>query len=371
MDVPFTGPALGRPGNLLKDEHMKIWIDLDNSPHVLLFAPIIRRLTARGINVLITVREFSQTRELARQHGLEFVPVGRHYESGNKAAKIAGTLFRSIQLARFVAAQKITAAVSHGSRALVLASKMLRIPSMTLYDYEFASCRLYNLLSRKILAPQIVPDDRLIAQGLDLSKLIRYPGLKEEVYVYDFQPDPAVLCRLGIDGTRVVVTLRPPAPWAHYHDELSTTMFTALLNRLRELPCVEVAIPARTEAQKQDLLNRYCLTENRFHIFTQPVDGLSLMWASDHVFSGGGTMTREAALLGMNVYSIFGGRLGAGDESLIRSGKLKSLREPSDIATIDFVKHPRPARPPHGSIDLASLLAGQIERFARESVSNA
>jgi hypothetical protein len=344
---------------------MTFWIDLDNSPHVLLFAPIIRELERRGVRLIITVREFAQTRELARRHGLEFTTVGKHYGSASKIVKVGGTLRRAASLAKFVRGHEITAAISQGSRALVLAAKAMRLPVMTLYDYEFASCRLYNMFSDRITVPEVIPSERLVAQGLDLKKLVRYPGLKEEVYVYGFKPDNDVADKLELDKDKVIVTLRPPAQWAHYHHERSEIMFRALMDRLKREGNVQVVIPARTEAQAEELRRTYGLS-GRFRIFTRPVDGLSLMWCSDLVFSGGGTMTREAALLGLNVYTIFGGRLGAGDESLIRDGRLKALREPAELDRISFERREKALAPSHDHKQLATHLADEMVRFAEE-----
>ncbi len=342
---------------------MKLWIDLDNSPHVLLFAPIIRELETRGFQVLITVREFSQTRELARQHGLEFTTIGRHYGSASTVVKVAGTVVRAVELMKFVRKHRIDAAVSQGSRSLVLAARALRIPVMTLYDYEFASCRLFNMLSHRVLVPQVIPTDRMVSQGLDLDKLIRYPGLKEEVYVYDFKPDPDLRDKLELDRDKIIVTLRPPAKWAHYHHERSEIMFRALMDRLKREESLQVLIPARTEGQAEDLRMKYGLN-GRFRIFTRPVDGLSLLWSSDYVFSGGGTMTREAALLGLNVYTIFGGRLGAADEVLIQDGRLKLLREPADVDALVFTKRQKASRPCIEHNNLANYIADEIVSFA-------
>jgi len=342
---------------------MKLWIDLDNSPHVLLFAPIVRELERRGVELLITVRDFAQTPGLAFQHGLDFTTVGRHYGSASKFVKIAGTFRRAASLANFARRCKITAAVSQGSRGIVLAANALRLPVMTLYDYEFASCRLYNMFSDRILVPDVIPDDRLVSQGLNLKKLVRYPGLKEEVYVYGFRPDNGITDKLELDREKVLVTLRPPAEWAHYHHERSEIMFRALMERLKCERNIQIVIPARTEAQAEQLRQTYGLN-GRFRILTRPVDALSLMWCSDLVFSGGGTMTREAALLGLNVYTIFGGRLGAADESLIRAGRLKSLREPAEVDDVSFTKRNKAANPPEDRKQLAIHIADEIMRFA-------
>jgi uncharacterized protein len=347
---------------------MTLWIDLDNSPHVLLFAPIVRELERRGVETLITVRDFAQTPGLAAQHGLSFTTVGRHYGSASKVVKVAGTFSRAASLVKFARGRKITAAVSQGSRGLVLAAKAMRLPVMTLYDYEFASCRLYNMLSDRVLVPDVIPDVRLAAQGLDFKKLTRYPGLKEEVYVYGFRPDLDIADKLELDKGKVIVMVRPPAAWAHYHHERSEIMFRALMEILKAERDVEVVIPARTEAQAEQLRRSYGLN-GRFRIFTRPVDGLSLMWCSDVVFSGGGTMTREAALLGLDVYTIFGGRIGAADEFLIRTGKLKSLREPAELDSLAFAKREKPVLAPEDRKQLAAFIADEILHFASTHAS--
>jgi predicted glycosyltransferase len=58
------------------------------------------------------------------------------------------------------------------------------------------------------------------------------------------------------------------------------------------------------------------------------VDAQSLIALADLVVSAGGTMNREAAALGVPVYTTFGGRLGGVDESLIREGRLVPLSDP-------------------------------------------
>ena len=346
---------------------MRIWIDMDNSPHVLLFAPLIRELRRSGMDFLLTVRDFSQTRSLAERHGLEFTTVGRHCQSSSLARKVANTLSRAWQLRRTVAKHRVAAAVSHGSRSMILAARTLGLPVLTLDDYEFSSVRLQNMLSDRLLVPEVIPEARLTAQGLNPKKLVRYPGLKEEVYVYDFKPDASVLDKLRLDPHRVIVTVRPPATWAHYHDRLGDSLFRALINRLKREPGIQVVVCARTEAQALDLRQRYALSPEMFNVSAQAVDGLSLMWFSDAVFSGGGTMVREAALLGLNVHSFFGGRIAAADEYLVSQGRLRLLRTPGEIDSLPLP--PKRAHDPvvPGGRSMAPFIAGEILRFVRGS----
>lgn len=345
---------------------MKIWIDLDNSPHVLLFAPIIRVLQRNGLETLITIREFSQTRSLAERHRLQFTPLGHHSNSSWVVRKGANTLHRAWTLRRFVQKHRIVAAVSHGSRSLVLAARSLGVPVLTLDDYEFSALRLIQWFSDRLLVPEVIPESRLAEQGVSLDKVARYPGFKEEVYVYDFRPDSAVLDKLRLNPERVIVTVRPPATWAHYHDALGESLFRALLKRLDREPDIQIVVSARTEAQEWDLRQLYGLTSERYRVYSRAVDGLSLMWFSDAVFSGGGTMVRESALLGIPTYSIFGGRMGAADEYLASQGRLRLLRTKGAIDSLHLPtqRRNRPLAPIGRSI--APFIAQEILRFIEE-----
>jgi predicted glycosyltransferase len=346
---------------------MKIWIDLDNSPHVLFFKPIIERLKAEQIETLITVRSFSQTEELASQHGLSYSLIGEHRNPRHFATRVTSTLRRAGQLAHFVRRQRPDVAISHGSRALVLAAWSLGIPSMTLYDYEFVSAAIFNRLSKRILVPAIITHERLREQSLDGRKFRAYPGLKEEVYIYDVEPDSGVLRDLNLDSKRLIITVRPQANWAHYHDRKSEVLFSALIDRLRKEQDAQVIIIPRTQAQHVELTAQYRLTEPQFRVLDRAVDGLSLMWFSDAVFSGGGTMVREAALLGVNVYSTFAGKLGAADQQLASEGKLKLVREPAEVDRLVFSKRTGTAPTNHrNQRHTKEYICQQVINFAEE-----
>ncbi len=263
---------------------MKLWIDLDNSPHVLFFAPIIRKLEQDGAEVIVTVRSFSQTEELALAHGLKFKTIGAHNTPRLFVSRAAAALRRARQLVRYIRELHPDVAISHGSRGMVLAAWMLGIPSMTMYDYEFVSSRVFNHLSARILAPSAVNPDTLCEQGLRMRKFTPYPGLKEEVYIYDFQPDPSVLARLGLDPEKVIVTLRPAGEWAHYHNDRSELLFRTLIERLRSETDAQVVVLPRTLEQGKKLFST--LAGPPFHVVEHAVDGLSLIWFSDVVFSG-------------------------------------------------------------------------------------
>jgi uncharacterized protein len=344
---------------------VKVWIDLDNSPHVLFFAPIIRKLEQDGAEVFVTVRSFSQTEELASAHGLKFRIIGEHNTPRLFVTRAAATLRRAGQLARYIRTLHPDVAISHGSRGLVLAAWILGIPSMTMYDYEFVSSRVFNQMSARILAPSVVNPQTLREHGLHLRKFTPYPGLKEEVYVYDFQPDASVLTNLSLDPEKVIITVRPAGEWAHYHNERSVLLFRTLVERLRSEKNAQVVIVPRTAEQRLNLVSQYNMKGAPFHIVEHAIDGLSLIWFSDAVFSGGGTMVREAALLGANVYSIFGGKLGSADRELAETGRLKLIRDPEEIQNLHFAKTVRSALRVYGNRQTRDFIYQQVLDFAR------
>ncbi len=325
----------------------RIWIDIDNSPHVLFFKPIAERLRQSGHQVFITARSCAQTHDLLRLHGIDFVPLGRHYGK-HTLSKVFGLGIRSLQLLRFARREQIDLAVSHGSRSLVWTAYMMRIPSVTLYDYEYVFAWLFNKFSTKVLIPELVPDEVLSSMNLDLRKVFKYHGLKEEVYLGDFRPDPDIYRRLDIDADSILVTLRPPATAAHYHDPRSERLFDAVLRHVLSWSEVAAVVLPRTEQQRESLLRSYP-DRHGLHILEHPVDGLNLLWHSDIVIGGGGTINREAALLGVPVFSIFSGKQGAVDRSLVEQGKLRFLKSVDDIQNIIPQKRMKTARPPGSS----------------------
>jgi len=313
-----------------------IWIDLDNSPHVPFFSPIIRRFAEKNHNVFLTARDCAQTCGLADYYKFKYRRVGRHYGK-NKALKVFGTLFRTLQLMPIAARVKPAAAVCHGSRAMVLASNLLRIPSVILMDYEFGK----NLPFSK---PTLLIFPEVVAASSDFSdngRLRSSPGIIEAAHVAFFEPSPSIKDELKLGDNDIVVTIRPPATEAHYHNAESEGLFGAVLNRLGAVPNLKMVILPRNEIKQTAWIKEKwpeLIRTGKILIPSHVVDGLNLIWHSDLVVSGGGTMNREAAALDVPVYSIFRGRIGAVDRYLSETGRLTLLESKADVEKKLLVK---------------------------------
>ncbi len=322
----------------------KVWIDLDNSPHVPFFAPIIEQLQSRGCTLLVTARDCFQVCDLANLFGLEYRRIGRHYGK-SRVLKVAGLGVRALQLAPTVLGEMPDLALSHGSRAQLLVSALARVPSVVIVDYEFAR-GLALMKPGWMMVPEVIPN---AAIRFDPRRILRYPGIKEDVYVPGFEPNPSIKVSLDLNGRDlVVVTVRPPANEAHYHNPQSEELFAAVIDLLSHNASVKGILLPRNRSQEISLRSSYpnLFATRKLIIPEHAVDGLNLIWHSDLVISGGGTMNREAAALGVPVYSIFRGRIGAVDRYLADTGRLVLLESVGDVRTkILLDRRHRPAEP--------------------------
>ncbi|MFZ0977941.1 MAG: DUF354 domain-containing protein [Candidatus Acidiferrales bacterium] len=349
---PNRGKLPERSDADLRSRQKKIWIDLDNSPHVPFFLPIIDGLEDAGHEVFLTARDSYQVCELLRLHDLTCRVIGRHYGKRH-ILKLLGTGLRALQLLPLVIKERPDLAVSHGSRGQFLIASLLRIPTIIMFDYEFVNSTGF-LHPDWLFVPEVIPAERL-SQAPD--HVFRYPGLKEDVYVPRFKPEPGVRDFLGVGKDELMVTVRPPATEAHYHNPEGEQFLAECLQFLLEQSSSRVVLLPRNEKQATFLRSSWtrAIAEGRFVIPEDAVDGLNLIWNSDLVISGGGTMNREAAALGVPVYSIFRGRLGAVDQYLAETGRLTVIERIEDIRTRVILKRrtagPRDSQSQGGALD--------------------
>jgi uncharacterized protein len=336
---------------------VRVWIDMTASAHVLVFRPLIRILRERGDEVEITAREYAQTLQLLELHGLAAdAVIGRH-GGRSRWRKASAMASRLGALRRWARPRRFDVALAHGSHELTLTARRLGIPSATTFDYEFAwlqhqlGCRA----ATKVVVPDAIPPERLAGYGASPPKLLQYPGLKEEYYLADFDPDAGVLGEWELDAERVLVVLRPPPDVSLYHRH-SNPLFPLTLRHLGEREDVHAVVLPRTEEQREYVRS---LALPSVILPERAVDAQSLIALADLVVSAGGTMNREAAALGVPVYTTYGGRLGGVDEELIRQGRLVPLSDPRalDLRKRDAAGQPRVRRDPQELLDL--LLSAQ------------
>jgi predicted glycosyltransferase len=217
--------------------------------------------------------------------------------------------------------------MGHGSNDVTVAAKLLGIPSATAFDYEYAKVQhtVNCHLARAIVVPEVIPPERLYPYGATDATLRRYEGLKEEYYLADFEPDPAVLHELNLNAEEPLAVVRTPPDVSLYH-RFENDVFAQLLDRLKD---VQTVVLPRTQAQREELARA-----GGFIVPERAIDAPSLVAFADLVVSAGGTMNREAVALGTPVYTTFEGKLGAVDERLLAEGRLRRLDDPQAVRVV-------------------------------------
>lgn len=339
--------SVSENGQLWKDRKLQklgtVWIDLDNSPHVPFFVPIINELEKNGYRVVLTARDSYQVCELLKLHHISCKVVGKHW-GRSRTLKFLGTAVRALRLIPLIARERPDLAAAHGSRGQFLCSRLLRIPYLLIYDYEH-SIHTGFLHPDWVLSPEFIPGS---PHRSSTNPSLKYPGLKEDVYVPGFIPNPALWRELGLSSDEIVVTVRPPAIEAHYHNPESEILFDAAMSLLTEHPHTRIILLPRNTKQNTLLCGQYrtWLDTRKIIIPARAVNGLDLIWFSDLVISGGGTMNREAAALGVPVYSVFRGKIGAVDRYLADRGRLTLIESVDEVRTkIGLVRRDRPQQP--------------------------
>jgi len=326
----------------------RIWVDLTNPAHVIVLRPLVQLLEAGGHEVTLTARPLSHTTELLDDWGHPYTAIG-HHGGASRVGKALAAGSRTAQAFAFARGKRFDYGLAHGSTDLPPVGRLLRIPNTTMFDYEWARLQheLNCRLATRVLVPNAIPAERLAPYGARPPKLVQYPGLKEEYYLGDFEPDESMLGELGLDPSGVIAVVRTAPSYALYLGGSENELLPRVLRRLLDEEA-QVVVLARTDDQRRALRE----LDGSLIVPEHAVDGRSLAALADLVVSAGGTMIREAAVLGTPVWSIFEGRLGAVDELLIAEGRVHFLRDPGELV----VEKAPAVRERRGRRDPADLL---------------
>jgi predicted glycosyltransferase len=335
---------------------LRVWVDLTNTAHVVVLRPLVELLEARGHDVVVTARPLSHTVELLEDWGHPYTAFGEHggVRRSDKARAAAGRTRRLLAFAR--SHGPFAAALAHGSTDMPVVARLLRIPNTTMFDYEWALAQhhLNCRLAHRVLVPEAIPVERLRKFGARGSKLVRYPGLKEEYVLDGFEPDAGVLEQLGVDRSLPLCVVRTAPSYALYLGGSETPLLPRLLRRL-DGEGVQSVVLVRNAEQAADV---QALGLERVIVPGRAIDARSLVAFADALVSAGGSMNREAAALGTPVWTMFEGRMGGVDEQLVEEGRLRVLRDPAEVVVARGSGSPRRALTTRDPSDLLRMALG-------------
>ncbi|MGB3477685.1 MAG: DUF354 domain-containing protein, partial [bacterium] len=293
----------------------------------------IEELEKRGHSISITAREYAQTTGMLDELGMEYTLIGAH-----AGAKLSKKLFevikRSAKLVTYAKNRKFDLALTFNSASLAIAAKMLRIRSIVFMDYEFQPLNhLTFRLCNRVVTPVCFPDAALLRFNA-LGKTVKYEGLKEEVYLVEHRSCNNPLEQLNISKDKVIVIVRPPATMALYHRFKNDLFYETVHHILQNRDVAMIAFPRSVEQRK--IFESF--GDPKLTIPQKAVDGRDMLHYADMVLSAGGTMNREAGVLGVPAYTVFKGKIGAADKSLIALGRIVPIRSKDDFKKIVIQK---------------------------------
>ena len=316
------------------DIYKTIWIDLVNSPHVLLMEPVINELKLRHYNVIITARDFSSTLSLLDSKKIEYISVGKH--GGNtKALKIFQMIYRDVRLYFLLRKKNIDLSIGQASYDSAIVSKILKIPSITTFDYEYADAILKVLLKYVSFAiiPMYIAKEKFLNYDINLDKINYFDGLKENIYLYNFIPNKESVSTL-LKKDKINLLIRPAAESSEYYRGIKKHLIDEVCEYLIDNGDYHINLAPRTRSQA----NKYKMKFPTINILEDSFDGPQLVYWSDAVISSGGTMIREAAALGTIAISSTDLKVGAVDQYLIDSKLLHYIKSLDNFKEISLLK---------------------------------
>ena len=311
----------------------RVWIDIENPPQVRYLLPLKRAFESAGAEVAVTARDYGITLELLDNEGVAFHAIGASYGK-RKSRKALGLLRRTRALRRFARAWRPDALI-HAGRASALAARQLGIFALAICDYEYASLTVERLSRTYLAHPDVIPGSFFVEHGIAPQRLLPFRGLKEDLSFSGMDVDAIAahpLPGLPRDGMARVL-FRPPAEESHYYVSSSGLFAEAALARLSAREDVVVVFSPRYPWQIEQLGS--VNWKNEPYVLRDAAPFVPLLAAVDAVVSSGGTMTREAAYLGVPAYSIYQGACGGVDRHLSSLGRLRLVTAVEELDAIE------------------------------------
>jgi predicted glycosyltransferase len=341
---------------------MKVWVDIDNPPQARYLLPLAARFEGLGHELVVTARDYGDTLAILESEGVDFHAIGSSFGKGIRR-KVTGLGVRARELRRFVRSQRGDIDfVLTGSRSATLAARTLRIPSFVIVDYEYVDLSIFQLAGTNVAHPQIIDTAQFRRRGIRTNRLLPFDGLKEDISFSGVDIETVTPHDFGLTNGTPRILFRPPAEESHYYQSDSRSLALKLLRHLASCGA-QVVFSPRVESQLE-YLEVVGTWEKEPIVLHGPIPTVSLLKAVDAVISAGGTMSREAAYLGVPAYSIFRSRIGAVDRHLASIGRLTMLASPQDFArvTLDRNELLEPLR-------TGSVVLDQVEQMIVERVA--
>jgi len=321
-------PSIRQDARIGEPRHMKVFIDILTPKQCMLFTRLSERLRKDGHQVFEATREYREVVQLLKSKGTKAMVVGRH-GGETLPGKLTASIERTLELTSLLAELQPDVAVSFSSPETSRVAFGLKIPHVCLNDSPHAEAvaRLSVPLASLLLTPKIIQKTVWFKYGISPDKIVQYKALDAWAWLKDLKPNEGILTKLGLEKSRPIVVFRTEESFASYL--LGRAAKTPLLLPLiRGLLCsgidFQAVVMPRYETQTKILKETL---GKRVKVCDSIIDAPSLLFFTTVFVGAGGTMTTEAALMGVPTFSCYPGESFLIEEYLIRKGLV--IRESS------------------------------------------
>jgi predicted glycosyltransferase len=318
---------------------MKVWLDILTPKQANFFGELQHRLNTKGFKTFVTTREYREVNELLELRGIKAVQVGR-YGGGDLKDKLVESSNRVSALATLVEQQEPDVAISFSSPEAARVAFGLRMPHYCVSDSPHAEavCKLTIPLSQKLFTPWVIPVHAWTRYGITTRDVVRYRALDPTVWLADYKSNPKSLDGLKLDVSRPVIVVRTPEEFASYLNDRSSSLSnkaTDIVGKILDLEGegLQVVILPRYTVQGERFRKRF---GDRVIVPEHIIDATSLIRVSSVLVGGGGTMTAEAALLGVPAISYYPGDPTFVERFLMNYGLVERVLDPGRVAQRAF-----------------------------------
>jgi len=304
---------------------MRIWIDIKNTHEPLFFKSIISVFDDHDF--IFTARDYIEVTKLLDKYNYDYIKIGRHH--GKKLImKLYGLLSREFEL--LLRTHKFDVSLSHGSAHAVHVAFMKHKKSIHIYDNDLPtlSSRLALPFLNYLIIPESI-DPYKFKRFSKKVKIFTFDGIKEDIYIADYEPDPDFLKEFPFKN---FIGVRPEALKAEYVPKDAKSIVPDLLQELDKSGINILYLP-RYEEDKA-----WAKSCENIYVPPEPLNGLDVCYYSQAVLTGSGTFAREAATMGTPAVSFYPGKeLLSVDRDMISKGWIMHSRNPQEI--VEYIKN--------------------------------
>jgi len=315
---------------------MKIWIDILTPKQVLFLGALATRLERAGHGVFITTRSYREVNQLLKMKGYSAKVVGEH-GGASVFKKLRANALRTAWLAKLIKKTKPSMSISFSSPEAARVAFGLLIPHYCVSDspHAVAVSKLSIPLSERLFTPWIVPKGAWASYSISKNRIITYKAIDPAVWIKGLKPSDKVLEDLNLDKDKPIITVRPEETCAAYllNRDVAERSITeeVIQNLLRMNGDLQVVVVGRYGG---DSVNRWRKLGKRVTSTMSVIDGPSLVAQSSLFVGAGGTMTAEAALLGVPTISIYPSKPTIVEKYLINAGLVYRSLDPKRIVSV-------------------------------------